>query len=257
RSAEFKRAFAGATMHDFFNLVTVAILLPVELATGYLSKTSVWLVESLDLNQGVDFKSPVSNAVKVAAKLVHGGVKDVAGEGQPEVILMLALSLALIFVALVFITKNMKIMMAGRLEKAINRALERSGLLGIAIGIIATVSVQSSSITTSILVPMFAAGVLTLQNGFPICLGANVGTTVTALLAATAAGPAGLAIAFVHLLFNVTGILVIYPFPPVRRIPIVLATSLAEKAAQAKWWILAYVGGTFVVLPLVGMLIFR
>ena len=46
---------------------------------------------------------------------------------------------------------------------------------------------------------MFAAGVLTLENGFPITLGANIGTTITAILAAMAADKnAGLTIALVH-----------------------------------------------------------
>lgn len=260
RSAEFKRAFAGATMHDFFNVLTVAIMLPLELATGFLTKSAVWMVHTLQLDQGLEFKSPVKTAVKAGYNQIKGSVEGLTGLEKTDTIfvtVMIVLAIALIFVCLVYITKNMKVLMAGRLERAINRALEKSGLLGILIGILVTVSVQSSSITTSILIPMFGAGLLTLENGFPICLGANVGTTVTALLAAVAAGPAGLVVAFVHLLFNIGGILLFFPWPSVRRIPIRLAMGLAEKAAHGKWWIIAYVGGVFVVVPLVGMLIFN
>ncbi|MAG54717.1 MAG: sodium dependent phosphate transporter [Planctomycetes bacterium] len=260
RSNEFQRAFAGATMHDFFNLLSVAVLLPIEILTGVLSKIAVFLVHSLHLGGGVEFKSPIKTAVKFGYQQIKTAVEGLTGLGKGDPVfvgLMVLLAVVVIFTCLVYITKNMKAVMAGRLERAINRVLERSGLLGIFIGILLTVSVQSSSITTSLLVPMFGAGLLTLENGFPICLGANIGTTVTALLAAVAGNHAGLAIAFVHLLFNIGGIVVFYPIPAVRRIPIRFGERLAAKASQSKWWILGYVGGVFVVTPLLGMLIFN
>ena len=61
-----------------------------------------------------------------------------------------------------------------------------AGITALFAGLVMTVAVQSSSITTSILVPLVAAGVLTLRNAFPVTLGANIGTTVTALLASIA-----------------------------------------------------------------------
>ena len=82
------------------------------------------------------------------------------------------------------------------------------------------------------MVPLAGAGVLTLRQAFPVTLGANLGTTVTALLAAMAAtdanAQAGLTIALVHLLFNLTATVLIYPFEPIRRIPLFLARSLAR-----------------------------
>ena len=139
-----------------------------------------------------------------------------------------------------------------------NRALESSALFGIGIGVVVTVAVQSSSITTSLLVPLCAAGVMTLESAFPIMLGANIGTTVTALLASMAQdNPAALTIALVHLLFNVFGVTIIYPIPWVRRIPIRLATGLAGAASRNRIWVLVYVVGTFVILPLTGWLLWR
>lgn len=257
RSSEFERAFTGATIHDFFNLMTVAMLLPIEIATGFLTKSAIWLVTSLNLGEGLEYKSVVKTAVKWAYKQIKAVVGDGIGlEGIPFAVVMVILAIALIFTCLVYITANMRVLMATRLERAINSALEKSGILGMVIGVVVTVAVQSSSITTSILVPMFGAGLLSHANGFPIMLGANVGTTVTALLAAIAGGPAGLAIAFVHLLFNLLGILLIYPIPAVREIPIRLAQGLARRVMGNRWWILGYVGGAFVVLPLVCILLF-
>ena len=258
RSAEFRRAFAGATVHDFFNLITVIVLLPLELATGILTKCAVYLVELLDLSTEVEFKSPVKSAVKAGHSVIKDCLENVfALSGVWYAVVAIALAVTLIFVCLTFITKNMKVLMANRLEKAINTALQKSGILGMGIGVVVTAAVQSSSITTSILVPMFGAGILSLRNGFPIMLGANIGTTVTALMAAVVKGNAGLAIAFVHLLFNVLGILIIYPIPAMRMVPIRLAEGLAARTAESRWWILVYVGGAFVVAPLVGLLLFR
>ena len=105
---------------------------------------------------------------------------------------------------------------------------------------------------------MFGAGILTHANGYPIMLGANVGTTMTALLAALVKGPAGLALAIVHLLFNLSGILVFYGIPVLRPIPIWLAQRLSAIAVQqSRWYVLAYVIGVFVGLPLLGMIVFR
>jgi sodium-dependent phosphate cotransporter len=102
---------------------------------------------------------------------------------------------------------------------------------------------------------MIAAGVLTLQNAYPVTLGANVGTTVTALLASLATDrPEGLVIALVHTLFNVTGILVFYPIPALRKLPLSAAERLASVAETRKSVVIMYVIGGFVVIPLIGIL---
>jgi len=97
------------------------------------------------------------------------------------------------------------------------------------------------------------AGLLTLEQAFPITIGANIGTTVTAFLAALAVtGPnaiAGVTIALVHLLFNLTGTLIIYPFRRVREIPLKAARWLARLAVKSKVLAIAYVIVLFYGLP--------
>jgi len=135
--------------------------------------------------------------------------------------------------------------------------LTRSGLLGLAIGAIVTALVQSSSITTSLLVPIFGAGILTLEAGFPIMIGANIGTTVTAILAAAVWGPEALTIAVVHLLFNLSGTAIFFPFKFMRRIPIRMAEGLATLAVRNRIWVVAYILGVFVLLPVLGIWIWK
>ena len=178
-------------------------------------------------------------------------------EGVPLAIVLVVVALGLIVICLVQITRNMRTLISGSLERALNRVLGRSGLLGMLIGVFMTIAVQSSSITTSLLVPMCAAGVLTLRNAFPIMLGANIGTTVTALLASLATdNDAGLTIALVHTLFNVGGVMFFYPIPVLRRIPLRLARLLSVRAQRNVFWVVGYVGVVFVLLPLLGYLVF-
>ena len=89
-------------------------------------------------------------------------------------------------------------------------------------------------------------------------LGANVGTTVTALLAALATGSAAaVTVAVVHTLFNISGIVVFYPLPALRRIPLRLAESLAALATERRAVAVAYTLIMFVVIPLTGVLVLR
>ena len=135
---------------------------------------------------------------------------------------------------------------------AINSVLSRgAGVTAIFVGTVMTVAVQSSSITTSILVPLVAAGVLTLPNAFPVTLGANLGTTITALLASVAAESSdALTIALAHVTFNFLAILIFYPLPPLRRVPMYLAERTAQIAVKRKSLVGAYLLGLFFALPI-------
>ena len=121
---------------------------------------------------------------------------------------------------------------------------------------VVTIAVQSSSITTSVLIPLVASGVLLVRNAEPITLGANIGTTITALLAALGAGAIdGLTIAFTHTLFNIAGIAMIYSIPLVRYVPVDLAEGLSNIATRRRSWAVAYVAGAFILLPVVGVVV--
>jgi len=258
RASEFRRAFAAATVHDFFNLFAVVLLLPLELATGVLSESAEWLSGHLrEANLATTASRP--NLLRTAVRLPVRRLEDVLQDSTVASLVFLVVGLALIFVALTFITRNMRHLVAGGVERVMNRLIgARGGLLGIAVGIGVTVAVQSSSITTSILVPLVASGILSVRNSYPVTLGANVGTTVTALIASLAVvRPEGLTIALVHLLFNVVAIALIYPIPQVRLVPVYLAEGLADLAIRRRVVVVAYVVGLFLVLPLLGVVLIR
>ncbi len=258
QTESFRLAFTAATMHDFFNLIAVAILLPLEIATGFLLSLATWISELLPIGADATFDSPIKGAVKWGATQVTTVIEFFVSNETAVGVVMIITGIAVIFVTLTYITKNMKILIAARIESSVNAALARSGMVGMGIGILITIAVQSSSITTSIMVPLVAAGLLAVRNAYPITLGANIGTTITALLAALATGTAaGMQIAIVHLLFNVFGIVLLYPIPKIRYVPVILAEKLAQLAMHRKWLAIAYVGGMFVLLPIVGIVVFN
>ncbi|MGI9600398.1 MAG: Na/Pi symporter [Acidimicrobiales bacterium] len=257
QSAEFQRAFAAATVHDFFNLMAVALLLPIELATGVLSSTAEWISEQLVGSAGTEWKSPVKAWVKEPVGWLTDFWDWVGASGNTLGVLLVISGLLIVVGALTLITKNMKKLVADRVERSLNAALGRGGgAVAMALGVIITIAVQSSSITTSILVPLAGAGVITLRNAYPVTLGANMGTTITALLAALAASsPEALTVGLVHTVFNVSGILLLYTLPWIRDLPIRGAETLAGFAARHRVGAVVYVIGVFVVVPVVGLAI--
>jgi sodium-dependent phosphate cotransporter len=253
RRDEFRRAFAVATCHDFFNFLTVAVLLTLELFTGYLRNTAGWLSSLLGDISGVRYQSPLERILKVGLGPLDSLGQLAFDSPRGRGIFLIAVSVAFIFGALFLLVKTMRSAMETRIEVFLNRFLDRSGVLSILVGIVVTLMVQSSSITTSLLVPLAGAGLITLQQAFPVTLGANIGTTVTALMASLAVGganaQAGVTIALVHLLFNVTGTVMIYPVKAIRAIPLKLAQGLADIAVNSRQWALLYVLILFYGLP--------
>ncbi len=259
QGAEFRRAFAAATVHDFFNVLAVAVLLPVELATGLISDIASWISERLVGASGSDWNSPVKEWVKSPVEWIEDLWAELGAENNVLGTMMVITGLVVILLSLTFITKNMRDLIADRVERSLNAMLGRGGgAVAMLVGLAVTIAVQSSSITTSILIPLAAAGVVTLRNVYPVTLGANVGTTITALLAALAASsPDSLTVALVHTTFNVLGIILLYVIPIARELPLRAAETLADIAVGRTAWAVAYVVVMFIALPLFGIAVLR
>lgn len=251
RNDEFERAFAGATVHDFFNILAVALLLPLELATGWLAKSAAFLAGFFYGSQTGTFNSPVKIIIKPFVKYIQNGLLDSAHFPETTTgIICIIIAFILIFAALTYMVKIMRGLVASRLETVLHKVFSANAVITILIGMIITSIIQSSSITTSLLVPLLGAGIITLEHAFPITIGANIGTTITAILAALAGNKAGLTIAFVHMLFNVTGAVVFYPIPAIRKIPIFLAKWLAATSIKNKKVVFLFIGSVFFGIPL-------
>ena len=88
-------------------------------------------------------------------------------------------------------------------------------LLGILIGTVFTALIQSSSAFIGILIVLAGQGVLTLEAGIPLLLGANIGTCITAGLAAIGTTREAQRVAVAHILFKVVGVLLLVWWIPV------------------------------------------
>ncbi|MCA9473109.1 MAG: Na/Pi symporter [Nitrospirales bacterium] len=253
---EFKRAFAAATIHDFFNLISVVIFLPLEIAFGVLQKTGALLAnmmiggDSMSM-KGLNFMKPlISPPIKTLQGLFGNmGLSEIMAG-----VLLIVLGIGLIFFVISYIGKLLKVLMVGRAKEILHSAIGRGPISGIATGTAITVLVQSSSTTTSLIVPLAGNGVFNLRQVYPFTLGANIGTCVTALLAATAVTGVNaifaLQIALVHLVYNVLGVIVIYGIPFLRNIPLHAAETLADMAVKKKLYVALYIASVFFVVPL-------
>jgi len=295
---EYRRAFAGATVHDCFNILSVLVLLPLEAATGFLRVMAAGLVEAFGITNDqeasdkVDFlkkitKPVTSRLVQVDKKLVT----SVAKEDDPDALeklmkksmvvnsqykdthifmdtpmddtssgfLLLFISLVLLSTCLILLVKTLQSVFRGRaaiwMKSLLNLEFKSVPCVAdyvlILFGAGITILMQSSSITTSTLTPLVGIGLIKLEKMFAFTVGANIGTTVTGILSALASSniQTGMTVAMAHLLFNLTGTLIWFPLPFMRRIPLGMAKLNGNLAADWKPFPIVYILVVFGALP--------
>jgi sodium-dependent phosphate cotransporter len=246
----FKRAFAAATVHDFFNILTVVIFLPLELMTGFIEKIATSLAQSLYGSAvGGGFSSPIKAAIKPVTGFIKYEAIELFGQASAG-IAMVALAAIIIVAALSLIVRVMGRLVAAKEGHILDKIFSKNPYVAVFFGIVSTIAAQSSSITTALLIPLAGSGLLTVHSVYPVTVGANIGTTATALLAAMTGNLAGLAIALVHLVFNLLGTFVFFVLPFMRFLPVRCAELLASSIDKTKFVGLAYVAVMFFILPL-------
>jgi sodium-dependent phosphate cotransporter len=257
RKAEFRRAFAASSVHDTFNLITVSLLFPLECFFGIIEHVATWMgrifVDFTGITKPENYLKKITTpAIENLSDLLNG--KDNSG-------LLLLVSIVITFFMLWAIVKLLQSLVLQKLEAFFDTYLFRNAATAFVVGIFLTVAVQSSSITTSLIVPLAGAGVLRLQQIFPFTIGANLGTTITGLLAALAvAGQpgidpklvlAGATVAFAHFLFNASGAVIFLPFKRVREIPVQFAEWLAELCLRNRAIPIAFIILFFYIIPII------
>ncbi len=251
---EFRRAFSAATIHDFFNLLAVAIFLPLEINTGFLQKASASMAglfygggANMDMS-GLDFIKPITKPIISMFSDLYSMLPGIWGG-----VVLAITGLAFVFISIAVLGAVLKKLMVGSAKEVLHRAIGGHPLKSMTSGCLITLAVQSSSTSTSLIVPLAGNGIFKLKEVYPFTLGANIGTCITALLAALSISGAmaaqSLQIAFVHLLFNISSVVVIYGIPLLRNIPYRMARVFAQKASRNRSIVFIYVLGVFFILP--------
>ena len=224
RRAEFARAFAASTVHDFFNILVAAVILPLEIFFHPVERIAVFSQGVFAGAGGMSLASPLKAAVRPLSDLISGAL--------PYELPLIGLSLLVLFFALNQLMRLMRGVFLERMASLFDRVLFRNDATSFGLGIVTTAAVQSSSATTSLIVPLAGTGVLSLRQIFPYTLGANIGTTITAILASfSTASPAAVTVALAHLTFNIMGIAIFYPL---RAAPIWMAERVGAYAARTR-----------------------
>jgi sodium-dependent phosphate cotransporter len=225
RPAEFARAFAASTVHDFFNILAAAVILPLEIFFHPVQRIAVFSQGVFAGAGGMSLASPLKAAVRPLSDLVSGVL--------PYELPLIGFSLLVLFIALHQLMRLMRGYFLERMAGLFDRVLFRNDLTSFGLGIVTTAAVQSSSATTSLIVPLAGTGVLSLRQIFPYTIGANIGTTITAILASFSTGvPAAVTVALAHLTFNILGIAIFYPL---RSAPIWMAEKVGVLAARTRF----------------------
>ena len=203
----------------------------------------------------------VVNVSKVFGKPCHFLFAN-TGMSDPVVgIILLLMSIVLLCVCLIVLVKGLQALMKGHVAKPIKRTINSdfpgrwsvlTGYVFMLVGAGVTIIVQSSSVFTSTLTPLVGIGVITLDRMYPLTLGSNIGTTTTGVLAALASKTGlhnAMQIALCHLFFNISGILVWYPIPFMRQVPLKMAKFMGNTTAKYRWFAIAYLVFAFFVIP--------
>jgi sodium-dependent phosphate cotransporter len=242
RKKEFKKALSAGILHDFFNISVVIILLPLELYFKFLSSLAQKVAQIFASD--ASFSEPM-----IYHKVFTRPISEWINSNIQLPYLSMILAVLLVFLAIKLLSSSVfKTFEMGGISD-FNKYVFKNPFLAFLYGTIFTGAVQSSSVTTSLVVPLVAEGKVSVKKSFPFIIGANIGTTITAAIAAIYKTEAAIALALVHFFFNLIGALIFLPFPFLRNIPVKIALYVGKKSVQHKFIGVAYILLMFFIIP--------
>ncbi|TXE14669.1 Na/Pi symporter [Algoriphagus aquimarinus] len=239
---EFKRALSAGMLHDIFNIFTVIILLPLEIYFGFLSKISIFIAQLFIQDDA--YSGPI-----VYNKVFTRPITEWISTTIDIPFLTMILSIFLVFAAIKILSTAVYKAFVVNSFQDINKLIFRNPYMAFVYGTFFTAAVQSSTVTTSLVVPLVANKKVSVKKAFPFIIGANIGTTITAAIAAIYKTEAAIALAIVHFLFNFIGALIFLPFPTLRNIPVILAMYMGKKSVKSRFLGFVYILLTFFIIP--------
>ncbi|WP_424962161.1 Na/Pi symporter [Ekhidna sp.] len=244
KQKEFRRAVAAGTSHDFFNILTVLILFPLEVNYRFLEKISASISSSIHITG----RSGIGSSGEYGFTSLFETSTDWLVSTLGPILSLLA-GVVLIFTCIKFISKWLYKILIGRTKDRFENVVFKNKFRAFSWGLIITSVAQSSSLTTSLIVPLVATGKVKIKKAFQFILGANIGTTITALIAAIFQSEAAISLAIVHLLFNLIGVMVFFLIPYLSKIPVYLAKKMGRITMKIRLVGFAYIFIAFFLLP--------
>jgi sodium-dependent phosphate cotransporter len=243
KKTEFRKALSAGVLHDIFNILTVIILLPLEIYFGFLTESAVFLTKTFfDQKQNYDVQYTYN--ILFTRPLTNWVVDFI---NSP--IISLVLAVVLVFVSIKYLSVTVFKTFVSKNYNNLSKHIFKQPYIAFAYGMFFTAAVQSSTVTTSLIVPAVANRKVSLVKVFPFIIGANIGTTITAAIAAIYKTEAAISIAIVHFLFNLLGALFFMPFSGIRNIPVKIATFLGKESVKSRIVGFAYILLTFFLIP--------
>lgn len=244
KKKEFIRAVSAGTYHDFFNILTVLVLFPFEYFYGLLSGISHQIAISF-------FDEPVQ---KISTSFFFFGrgftsIIDFLITSINSGIILALISFGLLFGSILFFRKVLTDILGFDTQNTFQRFFFRSPLKSFGWGLVTTATIRSSTITTSLVVPLVAQKVVKLKEAVPFILGANIGTTITAFIAAIFNSNSAISIAIAHFLFNLFGVILFMIVPYVKDIPLKLAIQFGRITRKYRLAGFLYILVIFFFLP--------
>jgi sodium-dependent phosphate cotransporter len=242
---EFKRAVSAGTYHDFFNILTVITLFPLEYYYQFLSGISAQISSLFFTTE------EVSTVVDISPLIGFGGLVGWIISSVPYGFFVTVLAFVLLFSSILLFRKLISDLLLERSHENPGQFFFKSQAKSFTWGLVTTAAIRSSTITTSLVVPLVAKRIISLKQAAPFILGANIGTTITAFIAALVYTNtfSALTIAIVHFLFNFIGFLIFYPIPVLRKIPLNLADFLGGLTLKYRVVGFVYLLATFFIIP--------
>ncbi len=242
KAKEFEKAFAAGTVHDFFNILIIIILFPLEYYYGLLSSVSSQIASLINTENGSSISSKlfIYNLFDVAQNFMISSI---------GALISLALSIILIFAIVKMISNLLYDQLIGNSRNKFKSFVFNTRLRSFGFGFLFTSIIQSSSLTTSLIVPLAATKKIHLKRAFQFVLGANLGTTITALIAASFKSEAAISLAIAHFMFNLVGVVLFLFVPFLSKLPTYFANALAALAVKYRWTAFVYILVVFFLLP--------
>ena len=213
--------FMGAITGAFVTAVIQSSSVTTVLVVGFITAGLMSMSQSIGVIMGANIGTTITAQIvafkvtKLALLMVAGGFGMLFFSKQEKIRQYggMLMGLGLVFFGMSIMSDAMKPLRSYQPFLDLMTQIENP-LVGILVAAVFTGLIQSSSATTGIVIVMATQGFITLHAGIALAFGANIGTCVTAVLAAIGKPREAVRAALVHVLFNVFGVLLWVGFIP-------------------------------------------